>query len=91
MELTDAIKYAALAGAMLGGFAASSLFLWRVLTERLGSPGAALMPRVDALHEDLKIELEKVRAEVDMKLDRLLRRCDRIESRIDGLYQSLNN
>jgi hypothetical protein len=90
MELTDAIKYAALAGAMLGGFAVSSLFLWRVLTERLGSPGAALMPRVDAIHTDLKAELEKVRAEVDTKLESVLRRCDHIESRIDGLYQSFN-
>jgi len=25
-----------------------------------------------------------------MKLESLLRRCDHIESRIDGLYQSLN-
>jgi hypothetical protein len=90
MELTDAIKYAALAGAMLGGFAMSSLFLWRVLTERLGSPSATLMPRVDAIHTDLKAELEKVRAEVDTKLESVLRRCDHIESRIDGLYQSFN-
>jgi hypothetical protein len=89
MELTDALKYAALVGSMLGGFVVSSLFLWRVLLDRLGA-GSTLVPRVDAWHADLKTDIKKLRGEVEVKFENLLRRCDRIESRLDGLYDSRN-
>jgi len=88
MATADLLKYASVVGAMVGGFAVASLFLWKVLAERLETSPQGGFVRLDALLGELKSDIERNREDVNLRLDDLFRRCERIESRIDGLYYS---